>query len=89
MGNGIRKTVPTDNSNATDAITKYQADFRTVAIPLSVKVAHYTPASFPLLPHISKDTCKHIADSWDVITKSDVVSSSGISTAGITAFYSK
>jgi hypothetical protein len=72
-----------------DAVTQLQGDFKRVQIPLALKVAHYTPSSFPMVPIINKYTCKHLADSWDIVVKNDVQDQFGNSTSGITAFYSK
>jgi hypothetical protein len=72
-----------------DAVSELQGDFKRVQIPLALKVAHYTPSSFPMVPVINKYTCKHLADSWGIIVKNDVEDQFGNSTSGITAFYSK
>lgn len=70
-----------------NTVREMQQRFKTNSIPEEVQVAHYTPASFPLLPVINKHTCKLLADSWAKIVLRTEIDSCGNSTSGITAFY--
>ena len=79
------KTACTEGNE--DTVLDLQNSFKKISIPMEVAVAHYTPSSFPLVPIISKNTCKIIGESWQLIVKNEVIDSFGNSTSGITAFY--
>ena len=56
-------------------------------IPLDIKVAHYTPSIFPLIPVINIKNNKLCTDSWKIICNKREMMESGIELTGITLFY--
>jgi hemoglobin-like flavoprotein len=56
---------------------------------MEVQVAHYTPASFPLIPVITPATSAKIVASWDKIVRKEHIDENGAKTAGITVFYNE
>jgi hemoglobin-like flavoprotein len=74
------------------ALAKFQRQLqRNVALSLQVQVAHFTPASFPIIPVIDKRTNKLCEESWNKLISKDVVDESadnaGATISGMTAFY--
>ena len=89
MGNVPKKYAKTsDVSDDKDEVLSIQQTFSKQSIPLALKVAHYTPSSFPMIPLIDRNTCKALAESWKLIVDNQVVDDMGNTTSGITAFYS-
>jgi hypothetical protein len=61
-----------------------------IDISLQVKVAHYTPSSFPVLPRINAENAKLCAESWKKIVSTDVADPyGGPPKSGIIAFYTE
>lgn len=55
--------------------------------PISIQVAHYTPASFPLTPVVTNSTLRVCRESWALIMAP--VERDGIVTSGMTLFYTE
>lgn len=65
-----------------------QNQFQTVYVsPIAIQVAHYTPASFPLKPYVSKASIKICAESWEKVIAP--VEKDGITVSGLTLFYTQ
>ncbi len=60
---------------------------RNIRIPPEVYVAHFTPASFPLVPIINRKSAQICSDSWNVILNKGVKDEFGNTTSGMTLFY--
>jgi len=74
-----------------DEVQQLQKKFRAMRdrIPMEVIVAHYTPHTFPLIPRIDTKTCKVCAESWGEITNAGNTDSFGVTTSGLTIFYTE
>jgi hemoglobin-like flavoprotein len=55
--------------------------------PIAIQVAHYTPASFPLTPVVTKSSLKLCQDSWVKVMAP--VEKNGVSVSGMTLFYTE
>ena len=58
-----------------------------VNIPVELQVAHFMPASFPLVPVVSEKRILKIQASWKIITEDNRTEGSGLVRSGITQFY--
>lgn len=92
MGGRSSKTY-LDDSDEDKGYAKYQAQRemqKKVAIPLQTMVAHYTPASFPLLPVVDANGTDLCRKSWHKIVSKEVKDPyGGPSMSGMTAFYNE
>lgn len=55
-------------------------------ISLAIKVAHFTPSTFPLAPDISTMAADRITESWKLLTEKDISDGCGNKTSGTTVF---
>lgn len=56
--------------------------------PLEIQIAHYTPASFPLTPVVTKSTIAVCRESWQYVLK-PIQKEDGTVMSGLTAFYTE
>ncbi len=97
MGCGSSKQSITDTDDeysatsthySLNAIQSIQNKFQTnIRIPPAVYVAHFTPASFPLMPMINKKSAKICSDSWNIILNNGGKDEFGNVISGMTLFY--
>lgn len=71
----------------TDIIKMQEKMGKKYNIPLAIRVAHYTPSMFPLIPVINLKINKLCVDSWKIICDKKEMMESGIEITGITLFY--
>mmetsp|Transcript_35512 Transcript_35512/g.36180 ORF Transcript_35512/g.36180 Transcript_35512/m.36180 type:complete len:351 (-) Transcript_35512:221-1273(-) len=60
-----------------------------LTIPMALAIAHYTPASFPMHPVVSKRSSALCSESWSKILQNENVASDGVKTSGIVVFYNE
>jgi hypothetical protein len=93
MGSGSSRTYVIDGDEAQTnyAVTQtHRVVQRRAKLPLQAMVAHYTPASFPILPMINPDNAAICRESWKQIMSANVVDEYGGSTrSGLTVFYNE
>lgn len=77
------KIIPTSVENTPDDRIDDGEEF-----PLEIQVAHYTPASFPLTPVVTKSTIAACRESWNTVLK-PVERDDGSSVSGLTLFYTE
>lgn len=77
------KINPTIDENVSDDKNENGCDF-----PLEIHVAHYTPASFPLTPVVTKSTIAACRESWTLVLM-PVEREDGSSVSGMTLFYTE
>lgn len=90
MGSSSSKSKPKrkDLGIGINEVIKKQSQFQNVYVsPLAIQVAHYTPASFPLKPYVSKASIKICADSWEKVIAP--VEQDGVTVSGLTLFYTQ
>lgn len=87
MGNGAVR-YSTAAGGRTDLLALQEEFKQKVNIPMEVKVAHYTPSSFPLIPLINRSTSQVLKESWQRIVQ-NTLSENGNITSGITIFYNE
>jgi hemoglobin-like flavoprotein len=76
----------TDKSRALRSVSKYRVD----KIPLDMQVAHYMPATFPLVSSLNMSTIAACRHSWNiVINKHDLDPNGRLQTHGMTLFYNE
>lgn len=68
-----------------DIVTLQSKFAETLVVPLSVQIAHLSPATFPLCPQVSPKIVELCTESWKTITNSAATSDYGES--GMTRFY--
>jgi hemoglobin-like flavoprotein len=70
-----------------EVLQQQQAFVEQYVSPLAIQVAHYTPASFPLTPVVTKTTLKLCGESWERVMAP--VERDGIIVSGMTLFYTE
>lgn len=71
-----------------DIATFNNAKMRTVQIPLEVQIAHFTPATFPIVPMVSHHTFELCEKSWlSILEKTET--EDGAEIQGVTMFYNE
>jgi hemoglobin-like flavoprotein len=63
--------------------------FHKPQISLIKQVSHFTPSSFPLIPHIDSHTTSRCRQSWEELLNKSYRNSYGIEVAAITVFYNE
>ena len=85
MGNRSLRVLANDTDDSVTTVQqKLSAKYK---IPDEVKVAHYTPSIFPLVPLIHRTNTQLCKDSWKTITDNRGKTESGLELNGITLFY--
>jgi len=82
--NTTSKVVIDNEESIVNLQTKLENKYK---IAEEVKVAHYTPSIFPLIPLINHNTCQICKKSWKIICDKKEMSESGLELTGITLFY--
>jgi hemoglobin-like flavoprotein len=77
----------TNEAVDTDIIKVQEKIVKKYNIPLEIKVAHYTPSIFPLIPVINSNINKLCLQSWKIICNKRELLETGIEVTGITLFY--
>jgi hemoglobin-like flavoprotein len=71
-----------------DALQAKQKEFeKKMTIPLAIQIAHFTPASFPLVPVVSRQVNKLCTASWNTLVDQEFEGEGGTVVSGITIFY--
>lgn len=90
MGTGLSRTRTHTDNNEHRAPRPRKGIFAAkCSLPMEVQVAHYTPASFPLIPVITPASSEKVIASWDKIVRKEHIDENGVKTAGITVFYNE
>ena len=85
MGNRSLRVLANDTDDSVTTVQqKLSAKYK---IPDEVKVAHFTPSIFPLVPLIHRTNTQLCKDSWKIITDNREKTESGLELNGITLFY--
>jgi len=77
----------TNDAVETDIIKLQEKIGKKYNIPLAIRVAHYTPSIFPLIPVINSNINKLCVQSWKIICNKKETLEAGIEVTGITLFY--
>lgn len=89
MGNIFNNKISEEN-RYNYILYNYQKHFqRKYTTPLKILVAHYTPATFPVIPILNKNNNELCYNSWKIITSTDVLDNNNFRISGITAFYNE
>jgi hemoglobin-like flavoprotein len=73
-----------------DALQARQKVFeKKMTVPLALQIAHFTPASFPLVPVINRQVNKLCTASWNTLVEQEFEGEGGTMISGITIFYNE
>mmetsp|Transcript_14118 Transcript_14118/g.14740 ORF Transcript_14118/g.14740 Transcript_14118/m.14740 type:complete len:277 (+) Transcript_14118:58-888(+) len=88
MGVKLSRKIIAEGGSDFDSLQIKQKEFeKKMTVPLSIQVAHFTPASFPLVPVINKHVNKLCTSSWNNLVEQEFEGENGTKIAGITIFY--
>lgn len=87
MGIKNGKIIAEGNADFDSLQLKQKKFEKQMSVPLSIQVAHFTPASFPLVPVINRHVNKLCSTSWNSLVEQEFEGENGTSVAGITIFY--
>jgi hemoglobin-like flavoprotein len=82
--------IPAEGGADFDALQARQKVFeKKMTVPLALQIAHFTPASFPLVPIISRQVNKLCTTSWNILVEQEFEGEGGTVVSGITMFYNE
>jgi hemoglobin-like flavoprotein len=85
---GGRQSVLAEGYSDYETLQKKQKAFeKKMTIPLAIQIAHFTPASFPLVPVINRQVNKLCTASWNTLVDQEFQGEGGTLVSGITIFY--
>ena len=87
---GGKQSILAEGYSDYETLQKKQKEFeKKMTVPLAIQIAHFTPASFPLVPVLNRQVNKLCTASWNTLVEQEFEGEGGTVVSGITIFYNE